>query len=417
MLKKLIESLAFAMTVLSFGAYIELIKDGGARDQGLENAVPYHGPLNALQFAWGAVTLAAVLFVWIVCKFKIKPHWTLLCLGCLSISSSFWAEVPKASLGGALLLMATYLLVVTHIRLAGWHKTIRSSINCFLVFELSCFIYIALIPHYGLAVGEHLGKWQGIFTHKNTLGSFGALAFAISFWYWLISKNKIAALSVVLASILVLGSQSTTAIGIVLISFVFNVACIFPFIRTLIYKNRILILFGLLALSIFAVYETITLGMGSPNEKYGTFSNRNVIWIYIFAKVAMSPFFGYGLDQLSVTNSLDGTDFASQVGFLVASAHNGFIETLYSLGVVGLVTVLLILVVFVKNLANNKAFTFFLGYVFIFIIENTFESKMVGFNSHFVTFLYMFELSKAMSGELARPLLAKTRAPMYLGAS
>lgn len=416
MLKKIIESLAFAMATLSFGAYIDLIKDGGARDQGLENAVPYHGPLNSLQFVWGAVTLAVVLFVWIVCKFKIKPHWTILCLGCLSISSSFWAEVPKASIGGALLLMATYLLVATHIRLVGWHKTIRASINCFLIFELSCFIYIILIPHYGLAVGEHLGKWQGIFTHKNTLGSFGALAFSISFWYWLISKSKAAAFSAVLASALVLGSQSTTAIGIVLVLFVFNLACVFPFTRKIIYKRRLLILFGLLSLSVLAVYLTITMGLDSPNEKYGTFSNRNVIWLYIFAKVAMSPVFGYGLDQLSVANSLDGADFASQVGFLVASAHNGFIETLYSLGVVGVVNVVLMMIVFVKNMTNNKAFTLFLGYVFIFVIENTFESKMVGFNSHFVVFLYMFELSKAMNREVARPVLEKTHAPVYLGA-
>jgi Lipid A core - O-antigen ligase and related enzymes len=361
------------------------------------------------------VTLVAVFFVWIACKFKIKPHWTLLFLGCLAMSSSFWAEIPKASLGGALLLMATYLLVATHIRLAGWHKTIRASINCFLVFELSCFLYIAFIPHYGLAVGEHLGKWQGIFTHKNTLGSFGTLAFSISFWYWLISKSKVAALSAVLASILVLGSQSTTAVGILLVLLIFNIVNVFPSIRKAIYKKRVWILLGLLSLSMFAVYATVTFGVDSSDEKYGTFSNRNVIWIYIFAKAAMSPVFGYGLDQLSVANSLDGTDFASQVGFLAASAHNGFMETLYSLGVTGLITVFLILIVFVRNLANNKAFTLFLGYVFVFIIENTFESKMVGFNSHFVTsWLYMLELSKAMNGELARPRLAKTYAPMYL---
>jgi hypothetical protein len=63
MLKKIVGFLAFAMTILSFGAYIGLIKDGGARDQGLDNAIPYNGPLNALPIVWGSVTLAVVFFV------------------------------------------------------------------------------------------------------------------------------------------------------------------------------------------------------------------------------------------------------------------------------------------------------------------------------------------------------------------
>jgi exopolysaccharide production protein ExoQ len=417
MLKKIVGFLAFAMTILSFGAYIGLIKDGGARDQGLDNAIPYNGPLNALPIVWGGVTLAVVFFVWIVCRFKIRPHWALLGLGTLSICSALWAEVPKASLGAALLLIAAYLLVATHIKLAGWDGTIRAAIKGFLIFELSSFIYIFLIPHYGVAVGEHLGKWQGIFTHKNSLGSFAALAFSISFWYWLISKNKFAALSAVLAAILTIGSQSTTAIGIVVVLFLFNSACTFSFIRKFIYRYRLLILLGLLLLSAFAVYAAIALGMDSPDEKYATFSNRNVIWLYIFAKVAASPIWGYGLDQLSVANSLDGSDFTSQVGFLVASAHNGFIETLYSLGLCGEVIVFLLITVFVKNLKNNQTFTLFFGYMFIFILENTFESRMVSFNSHFIVFLYLFEISAAMNGEVVRRSLTKTSAPVYLRAS
>lgn len=405
------------MTILSFGAYVGLIKDGGARDQGLDNAIPYNGPLNALPVVWGAVTLAVVFFVWIVCRFKIRPHWTLVSLCGLSICSTLWAEVPKASLGAILLLIAAYLLLATHVKLAGWDGTIRAAIKVFLIFELSSFIYVFLIPHYGVAVGEHLGKWQGIFTHKNSLGSFSALAFSISLWYWLTAKSKLAALSACLAAVLTIGSQSTTAMGIVAVLLVVNSVCSFRIIRTFVFRYRLLILLALLLLSAFAVYAAIVLGMDSPDEKYATFSNRNVIWLYIFAKVASSPIWGYGLDQLSVTNSLDGSDFASQVGFLVASAHNGFMETLYSLGLCGEVIVFLMIAVFVKNLKNNKTFTLFFGYVFIFIIENTFESRLVSFNSHFVVFLYLFEISAVMNGEAARRSLMKTNAPVYLGTS
>jgi len=408
MLKKMIGFVAFAMATISFGAYVELAKDGGARDQGLDNAIAYSGPLNALPIIWGAATLAAVGFVWIVLRFRIKPHWTLLCLWSLSMFSSFWAEVPKASLGAALLLTAAYLLVVTHIRLLRWNGVLHAAIKCVLIFEVSSFIYIFLIPHYGLGVGEHLGKWQGIFTHKNTLGSFGALAFLISFWYYLTYKSKLGLLSTILSFALVIGSQSTTSYAIVSIVFVLNILCLFRFPRNVLYANRMCILIGLLLLSAGAVYMAITSNVDVSDEKYSSFSNRNLIWLYMFVRVATSPLWGFGLDQLSIVNSLDGSDFISGVGFLVASAHNGFIETLFSLGLFGLVTLVAVLVSFVRNMPANKAFPLLLGYIFLFILENTFESKLLSFNSCFIVLLYMIEGTKSLNAETTQALNAET---------
>lgn len=393
MYRKIIGALSFVMAILAFNAMIGLIKDGGAREEGLTNAVHYDGPLNALPMLWGALTVSAIVFVCLAIRFLPKPNRYLSMLLGFSMLSAAWSEVPKSAIGGALLLTAAYLLVVVHVRLSHPDDLIQAALRCLFAFEAMSILFVVLVPHYGMAVGDHAGKWQGIFTHKNGLGSFAAITFCLSYWDWLTRSRKFSALVALGAVILVIGSQSTTAILIVVALAAFLSACHVASIRDAIYRCRVPVLLLVIVASALIVYVSVTYDFGSTDEKYGTFSNRNLIWLYMLGKIALSPWFGYGLEQLSVINDADGADFASSVGFLVASAHNGFLELLFALGVIGVTLMGAMLVSFVRNLPRGKLFPLMMGYVCLFILENTSESRLLGLNGDFLALLYLIELS------------------------
>jgi O-antigen ligase len=381
------------MAVLAFNALIGLIKDGGAREEGLTNAISYDGPLNALPMLWGALTVSAVAFVCVAIRFLPKPNRYLLMLVGLSLLSAAWSDVPKAAIGGALLLAAAYALIIVHVRLMRPDAVIQTALRCLFVFEVLSILFVLLVPDYGVAVGDHAGKWQGVFTHKNGLGSFAAIAFWLSYWDWLMRSRKFSVLVALCAVILVIGSQSATAILIVAALMVFLSACRVESICNALYRFRVPIVLGVMLASVLIVYVSVTYDFGSTDEKYGTFSNRNLIWLYMLGKVALSPWVGYGLEQLSVMNSANGDDFASGVGFLVASAHNGFLELLFALGVAGVALVTVLLVSFVANLRRDALFPLMMGYVCLFILENTSESRLLGLNGDFIALLYLIELS------------------------
>ncbi|RKT99081.1 hypothetical protein C7H84_33350 [Burkholderia sp. Nafp2/4-1b] len=402
MYRKIIGALSFLMAILAFNALIGLAKDGGAREEGLTHAISYDGPLNALPMLWGALTVSAVVFACLAIRFLPKPNRYLLTLVGFSLVSAAWSDVPKAAIGGALLLSAAYALIIVHVRLMRTDAVIQAALRCLFVLEVLSLLFVFFVPDYGIAVGDHAGKWQGVFTHKNGLGSFAAIAFWLSYWDWLTRSRKFSVLVALCAVMLVIGSQSATAILIVAALTVFLSGCRIESIRDAVYRFRVPIVLCVMLASLLIVYVSVTFDLGSTDEKYGTISNRNLIWLYMLGKIALSPWVGYGLEQLSVMNSTDGDDFASGVGFLVASAHNGFLELLFALGVAGVALLIALLISFVANLRRGALFPLMMGYVCLFILENTSESRLFGLNGDFIALLYLIELSAGHNRAIAR---------------
>lgn len=398
-MRRIIESLAFLMIVLSSGAFIQLIKDGGARDQGLENNLTYSGPLNALPFIWIACVVFVIAIVFFAKKFKkIKLSRSLAALIAFCFLSTIWAEFPTVSFRIALFITAAYLLISIQVALYGWQTTVRF-LNLALFAILVCsLITVLAVPSYGISVGaEHVGKWQGVFDHKNSLGNFASMSFLIFIWHYRQKKSRLALIAALLAIVLVIGSQSGTALANMMVVIFISVLLSFKLTERIVYKLRYVIIFLLIALSFFAVFMAIGFEEFSIFEKDSSFSSRNLIWVYVLGKVASSPWFGYGLDQLTALTNKNSAEFFNSVGFLVGSAHNGFIETAFSLGFIGL---MLMFWVFVSQLINKRAdagFTLSFGYLVSFIVINTFEARMISFNIYLVGLMYVVAMAAAMT--------------------
>lgn len=387
------------LIVLSSGAFIQLVKDGGARDQGLENTLTYSGPLNALPLIWTAGALFIITILFLTKKLKrINFSWSLISLIAFCFASVAWADFPKVSFRVALFIATAYLLISTQIALYGWQATLRFLWVTFFIILGCSLIAILIIPSYGIAVGfEHAGKWQGVFDHKNGLGNFAAISFLIFVWQYQQQKSKAALMAALLSIVLVIGSQSGTALANIAVVILVSALLSFKFTEKIAYRLRYVIIIFLITMSFFAVFIAIGVEEFSIFEKDSSFTGRNMIWIYILAKVAESPWIGYGLDQLAALTNKNTAEFFTNVGFLVSSSHNGFLETAFSLGSIGLILTLWVFMSQLSNKRGSAGFTLLFSYLISFVVVNTFEARMISFNIYFIGLMYVMAIADVMA--------------------
>ncbi|WNO06254.1 O-antigen ligase family protein [Rhodoferax mekongensis] len=103
---------------------------------------------------------------------------------------------------------------------------------------------------------------------------------------------------------------------------------------------------GAAAIAAFVLYSSLSGGsIGDrladffDNNQFGTLTGRTQIWTATFQALADNPAFGYG-------PGLWGIEFRNKTGLQFTHAHNQYIQTLGSAGIVGLVTLIIYLAAF-----------------------------------------------------------------------
>ncbi|MCY1296903.1 hypothetical protein D9M68_630570 [compost metagenome] len=151
--------------------------------------------------------------------------------------------------------------------------------------------------------------------------------------------------------------------------------------------------FALITLSALAVYISIS-GQGTAIlNKDTTFSSRNLIWAFVLSKIYENPF-GHGISQFNSYFGGNETSFLHNVGFTVAHAHNGFIEVLYALGLVGVLASVKLLYGSVRESLEKSNFKLNLTIITSIIVINTFESRFISFDFGFLVLCIIICLNK-----------------------
>lgn len=403
MLRFIFSGLLASLVLLSSGALIPLVKEGGARVEGLENAVAYSGSLNYVWGVWVGVSLLVVAIAIAGGRFRLIPRQgaviAVLLFCALSIT---WAEFSRPALRVALCMWTSFLLLNQYITVYGWRRALRVvNLATTGILILSLFL-IAFVPAYGVSVGQHEGKWQGAFTHKNSLGVFCALAYTLFLWQLTWRRTPLALVGWAMSAMLLWGSQSGSG---TLAAATATLLAFLPPVRKGALRGwqltaLILLLCGASACS---MYVSIADPGFSVLDKDSSLTGRNMIWLYMFAKISESPIWGQGLDQLGAGIASNPGEAFSQIGFVVSSAHNGFLETAFGGGIVGLLLALAAL--FRLALAKRAGAFAGLGTLLtaIVIVLNTFESQLIGFNFVWVCLLLVSLASAAHTRSSAQP--------------
>jgi exopolysaccharide production protein ExoQ len=301
--------------------------------------------IAAVLLLWGIGRLHSFFSIW-------KKAWPLLFFSAVALVSLSWSVDPMASSFRLLILMgssvfAGYMAVRYSLRevvvICAWYFVVMAVLS----------VLIALsVPGMGtMEVPPYNGAWNGIFWHRNYLGSMMALgsvvllAAAVSDFRDQRIRALIYLVGYVLNCILVWQSRSATGMILLLIL----QACLvvaFAWIRWHTYlqrKHYWMIGIGLLAMIVAALFNLdLLLGFFGRNS---TFTGRVALWQYLWESTgSQRPWLGHGLGTLwtspefqrSVRDVL-GWPYPVYIG------DNVYMDVLLQLGYIGLTALVLVL--------------------------------------------------------------------------
>lgn len=250
--------------------------------------------------------------------------------------SVLWSLEPEITLRRGLGL-TVFTLLACYLTLRHDFDWVLEKIAWICLFLLATSIFFVLfLPHLGIMPDG--GSLRGVYTHKNGMGAFLVLAIAVlppAIAAHLVNR-KIGLIALFGAVLLLVPVNSATAlvVGLVVLT-----AYAFLFGWRLSARIGVTVtLFGLsilslLVLTVVANIDLIFAALGRDASLTG----RTDLWRFIWSMIEQRPFFGYGYGAFwdfptFVQYGLDAFGW----GRPIPQAHNGYLELLLGLGVVGL---------------------------------------------------------------------------------
>lgn len=266
--------------------------------------------------------------------------------------SSLWA-VGKANTAeesvSLCLILTTAVVIGSRLPLADLALGVTT--GGLLVLAVSLVLAV-ISPSYGLMPpGYEGGSLRGIYIHRNSLGAVLSLAVSAALCVKAESGRTVAAkFSVYLILLLgVLSTQSSTALVSVVVMTVLYV--LLRFVQRLPRRARVV---GVLA-SVGVVGLVVSYSFTSPLafaalNRSDDLTGRTQIWSAVEGLISHRAWIGYGWSGIWPLGSYLSTTVSATVGFLVPEAHNGYLDLLLQVGIVGLAVVaLLCLSIFIRG--------------------------------------------------------------------
>ncbi len=295
--------------------------------------------------------------------------------------SILWSDYKFVSFKRLFQIFTAYTVL-----LAGLLHT-RSSKDLFKYFKIlfAPYIIISLVTIFTVpAARDEYGMWRGIATHKNFLGQASLLSALIWFYSLKIDsyKGKVFAWFMLAISIvLLIGSSSTTST----LTFVFIVFAWFLFFLDDQFKTlgvgRILstlTIFSLIALLILAITLAPDIGKSLFGDmgKDMTFTGRTEIWGDIFKEIGKHPWLGAGFQSFWVLDNNSLLLLYNIYIWLPKQAHNGYIDILNEVGIIGLFILVGMIFNYFINLARYNGEQFWKWFIVAALIINFQESTL-----------------------------------------
>lgn len=270
------------------------------------------------------------------------------------LASCLWSYDPNLSLRRTIKMLGT-VLICWSVVLASWdygrfERLLRWTLLAFLLGSL---LFMLVRPTLGIHQADETepllaGCWRGLATHKN---SFGLVAsFSLVFWLqtWLTGARRGLALwAMAISLICVLGARSSTSLLCGLLASSLMVTAL----RTrLMHRPGGLLLFaGALLLVPFLVlvivngFPSIEQALGPLTRLLGrdlSFTGRVPLWDALLDEIPQRPLLGAGFQAFwGPPGSLSDVARA-KAGWISANGHNGYLDTVNELGLIGLALIL-----------------------------------------------------------------------------
>ena len=268
-------------------------------------------------------------------RVKRLAHYLPFLLVALMLVSASWSMDPAVTLRRAL----NYaILVAGALGMAHAVTPLRTMKITVWVCAVAALISLAISKTpYGLLYSPDTGNtdFRGVFGLKNMLGE-GMVAGVLAALYCFVAvprgKAKYAMLLVLFLGVIVAAKSATS----LLVSLSYIVALMVMTLHARGGVARLMVygvfVGGMLLLGVvLAMPEVLLQALG----KDATLTGRTDLWPYVIAPILTKPILGWGLNGFWMFSNPAAMQISGALGWFVPEAHNGLLELLLSLGVVG----------------------------------------------------------------------------------
>jgi exopolysaccharide production protein ExoQ len=343
--RRSLENLALGVVALTLtGALMRILSGGGDTLDGDPRAQAF------LAMCYLSVIAIAVAHArWTIWVVRRNP--AILILLAVAFLSAFWAEMPDLVVRRAIAVAGTTLFgLVVAIRLtfAEQLKLFRWATRAA---AAMCIAVLILAPSAAFSAGVEGSNLRGIFNHKNHLGAAMALGFLIE-WFFPETTRKaklLRGLSLTVYLVLLVLSNSMTSVVAFATTFLVVYSFRFLYSRC---KIPLPLLFTMLLLGAglaMAIESSAVQLLGRSSDLTG----RTELWSFTLNMIAKHPFLGFGLSGFWMGASQESLSVQTLLGWTPVYSHNGYLEILLSLGLVGLLLVLVIVGTGVKRVLHR----------------------------------------------------------------
>jgi exopolysaccharide production protein ExoQ len=314
-------------TGAGLGAYI-------ARQEGSTTAYAYSGGNRLIQVIFS--TMYLYFSFKLIGRYKealvlIKQEKWIAAFWLWALASSAWSVASSFTVVHWIALLGTGIVGLYIALRFEPGEQLNLVAGCLAAVAIASVLVALFLPGIGLAPG---GAWQGVFFPKNSLGRMMALGTFI-FVLLVIERRRKRWLCIsmaVLCAFLLLLSQSATAIVVCVL-----MLALLPFRKLLTMGNRLLI--PLLAFFSMLVMPFIAWLAGNSNAilrvlgRDNSFTGRIPLWNVVLQEIGSRPLFGFGYGAFWTTGEADRV--RATIGWNAPHAHNGFLEMLLGVGLIG----------------------------------------------------------------------------------
>ena len=334
----------------------------------------------------------------------IKQHRLLTAVLLMVSLSAFWSVDPQITARRGFGLIGSTLIGFFLASRFSVRDQLKITRSCLVVGGVLSLLTSVLLPTLGvMSEGDLRGAWCGVYAHKNGLGHAMILLILTSCVLW---KSKAdsgykTAMWVAFASFLVLKSRSTSSIVLLIIA-----AVLIPLIRAF-QKSRWHFLFGSASLVLLAGAYAIA-NLSKILDLLGkdlTLTGRLPLWIMAGAAITQKPWLGFGYGAFWQPENSIFALVSRKAGWHAVNAHNGFLQVVLDIGLIGLALVLCLLCTVIwRSLKEVRVNSSPLAlwpvlYLCVFVVANMDEALLLVYNNVywelFVTILVSTSLASS----------------------
>jgi exopolysaccharide production protein ExoQ len=278
--------------------------------------------------------------------------------------SAVWSFDPAATILRSISLGAI-VLVCFGISLARWHRRRFQQLALPpLMFILVASLVVGIVfPDRITEIGTDISQrdaWHGIANSKNQFGMFASMGAIICANTWLAREARtywaIAGTAVAFSCLILSRSNTSlfaTLVGVASMVLLMRVPVIRRRYSTLVVVAfaATILLYELVIQDVIPGVHTLLAPITSLTGKDTTFSARTVIWAVVKAHINAAPYLGtgYGAYWLGAVPTSPSYVFMSSMYFYPSEAHNGYLEVVNDLGMLGLMVLLVFLFWFMRQ--------------------------------------------------------------------